>query len=67
MNWLYMGSGHTSVADEPKLTTVMAAKDAAVLSTYAKTCVDNFGSHVLAAWSCKDSCEQFLKFLILAR
>ena len=31
-----------------------------------KTCVDNFGSLVLAAWSCKDSCKQFLRFLMSA-
>ena len=37
------------------------------LSTHFKTCVDNFGNRVLATWSCKDPCEQFLKFLTPAK
>ena len=61
MNRRYMASGHTSVADAPKLKTVVAEEDAAALSKHFKTCVDNFGSRMLAAWSCKDLCEEFLK------
>ena len=52
-----------SVPEEPKSKTVVAAEDAAALSTHFKTCVDNFVSRVLAAWPCKDVCEHFLKLL----
>ena len=63
MNRRHMGSGHTYIADEPKSKMVVAAEDAAALSTRLETCVDNFGSRVLAAWSRKDFCEHFLKCL----
>ena len=62
-----MVSAHTSVADEPKSKMVVTAEDAAALSARVKICVDNVGSHVLAGLSCKDSCEQFLKFLTSAK
>ena len=60
MNRRYMASGHTSVADAPKLKTVVAEEDAAALSTNCKTCTDIFGSCVLAAWSCKDSWRDYV-------
>ena len=44
----YVGRAQTSVADEPKSNTVAAAEDAAALLTHFETCVDNFGSRVLA-------------------
>jgi hypothetical protein len=49
--------------DEPKSRIVSAYEDAATQSKHFRTCVDNFGSRVLAAWSCKDSCPGFVKFL----
>ena len=63
MNQCYGTSAQTTVSEEPKSKKAVAAKDAALLSTHFKTCVDNFGSRVLDAWSCKDSCEQFKNFL----
>jgi hypothetical protein len=43
----------------PKSKFVCPAEKAAKMSQYFRTCVDNFGSRVLAAWSCDD----FVKYL----
>ena len=61
MNRRYGDSLQTIVSEEPKSKMVVAAEDAALLSTHFKTHVNNFGRRVLAAWSCKDSCEHFIK------
>ena len=42
-----------------KSKCVCPAEKAAVMSQYFQTCVDNFGSRVLAAWSC----DEFVKYL----
>ena len=55
--------GQPATSTEQKSKTVAAAEDAAMVSTHFKTCVDNFGSRVLAVWLCKDSCAEFVKFL----
>ena len=44
---------------QPKSKLVCPAEKAAKMSQYFRTCVDNFGSRVLAAWSCED----FVKYL----
>ena len=49
--------------DDPQSRIASAYEDAATQSKHFRTCVDNFGSRVLAAWSCKDSCPGFVKFL----
>ena len=63
MNRCYGASAQTTVPEEDKSKTVVAAEDDALLSTHFKTCVDNFGSQVLAAWASKELCVQFKNFL----
>ena len=59
----YGRHGQSQVPETPKSKNIVAAEDAALLSTHFKTCVDNFGSRLLAVWANKDSCIEFKKFL----
>ena len=59
----YGRHAQSPVPETPKSKNIVAAEDAALLSTHFKTCVDNFGSRLLAVWANKDSCVEFKKFL----
>ena len=59
----YGASAQSMVPELPKSKTVVAAQDAALLSTHFKTCVDYFGSQLLAVWANKESCVEFKKCL----
>ena len=59
----YGANAQSKVPEQPKSKTVVAAQDAALLSTHFKTCVDNFGSRLLAVWANKESCVKIKNFL----
>ena len=59
----YGYDGQSKVPEEPKSKKIVAAQDAVLLSTHFKTCVDNFGSRLLAVWTNKELCVEFKNFL----
>ena len=59
----YGRHAQSPVPETLKSKNIVAAEDAALLSTHFKTCVDNFGSRLLAVWANKDSCLEFKNFL----